>query len=113
MDSGDKLPDIPDIPREDSTSKRRMSVSSDTDKTDRARPTQASKRPNVRPSTSRPGRYDKAKEWLDESPIRDRSISRSGKQRIKATAEETMARKESHRQRMAASRRATRRKAWN
>ena len=90
----DELPDIPDIPKEDSSSKRRMSVSSDTDKTDRARPTQASKRLNVRPSTSRPGRYDKAKEWLDESPIRDRSISRSGKKRIPATAGETEARKE-------------------
>ena len=45
----DELPDIPDIPQEESSSKRRMSLSSDTDKVDRARPTQASKRPNVRP----------------------------------------------------------------
>ena len=79
MASGDELPDICDIPCEESTSKRRMS---DTDKIERARPAQATKRPNIRPSTSKPGRYDKAKEWLDESPIRDRSISRSGKQRI-------------------------------
>ena len=104
MDSVNELPDIPDISREDSTSKRRMSASSDTDKNGKAGPTQASKRPNVRSSLSRPGRYDKAKEWLDESPSRDRSISRSRKQRIPATAEETKARKEFDRQRMAAAR---------
>ena len=99
MASGDELPDIPDIPSEESTSKRRMSDTSD--KTDRARPTQATKRPNVRSSTSKPGRYDKAKEWLDESPIRDRSISRSGKQRIPHTADEKDARREADRQRHA------------
>ena len=104
MASGDELPDIPYIPSEESTSKRRMSNPSDVDKTDRARSTQPSKRPNVRTSTSKPGRYDKAKEWLDESPIRDRSISRSGKQRIPATADESRARKELDRQRMAAAR---------
>ena len=104
MASKDELPDIPDLPREESSSKRRMSTSSDTDKIERARPTQASKRPNVRSSTSKPGKYDKAKEWLDESPIRDRSISRSGKQRIQATADEEKGRKELDRQRKAAAR---------
>ena len=104
MDPGDELPDIPDIPTEESTSKRRMSVSSDTDKIDRARPTQASKRPNVRPSTSKPRKYDKAKEWLDESPIRDRSISRSGKKRIPETTEAKNARNEENRLRTAAAR---------
>ena len=105
MESKDELPDIPDIPIEESANKRRMSNSSDTDKNDRARSTQASKRPNVRPSTSRPGRYDKAKEWLDESPIRDRSVSRSGKQRIPHTTEERNARKEANKIQTAAARR--------
>ena len=90
MASGGELPEIPDLPREDSSSKRRLSVSSDKE---RVKPIQVSKRPNVRPSTSR----SRQKEWLDESPNRDRSTNRNSRQRISETAAEAKARKEADR----------------
>ena len=88
MDSGDELPDIPNLPREETASKRRLSVSSDTDTNVRARARQASKRSAVRPtstSTSRTRRgFDKQsterqKAWLDESRSRETSAQRNAR----------------------------------
>ena len=123
MDSGDELPDIPDLHREDSTSKRRLSVSSDMDTRERTRARQASKRSNVRPTPSSSSRTrrgtdkqsnERQKEWLNESRSRETSANRNARHetdriqhaaaRNQETSAQRNARNEANRIRTAAAR---------
>ena len=95
MDSNDELPDIPRYPREDSSSKRTLSMSPELGDQDRARTKKASSRAakgksneasssgsrsRSRRGGERMALQERQKQWLGESRSRETSIRREARQ---------------------------------